>query len=233
MTEAKHLADSGRPSQKQVLLLRFLLTRKYVSAYLRIMTTTRVALYARVSTKDKGQDTANQLRQLREFCARQDWVIVTEYIDHASGKRGDREQFQAMFAAASRREFDTVAFWSLDRFSREGVYETLTHLQRLTSYGVGYRSFSEPFLDSCGMFKDAIISVLATLAKQERVRLSERVVAGLQRAKSQGRVGGRPKAVFDRERVTALRDAGHSLGQIAEQIGVSKMTVSRILSASA
>ena len=233
MAQAKHLADSDLPSQKQVLLLRFLLTRKYVIAYLRIMTDTRVALYARTSTKDGRQDTANQLRQLREFCARQGWQIVAEYIDQASGKRGDREQFQAMFTAASRREFDTVLFWSLDRFSREGVYETLTHLQRLTAYGVGYRSFSEPFLDSCGMFKDAIISVLATLAKQERVRLSERVVAGLQRAKSQGRVGGRPKAVFDRSKVTALRDAGQSLGQIAEQIGVSKMTVSRILSANA
>jgi DNA invertase Pin-like site-specific DNA recombinase len=195
------------------------------------MTITRVALYARVSTKDKGQDTDNQLRQLREFCTRQNWDIVAEYVDQASGKRGDREQFQAMFTAASRREFDTVVFWSLDRFSREGVYETLTHLQRLTSYGGGYRSFSEPFLDSCGMFKDAIISVLATLAKQERVRLSERVVAGLHRAKSQGRVGGRPKAICDRDKVMELHEAGNSLGQIAAQIGVSKMTISRILAA--
>ena len=193
------------------------------------MTNTRIAVYARVSTKDGRQDAANQLHQLREFCARQGWDIVTEYVDQASGKRGDREQFQAMFSAASRREFDTVVFWSLDRFSREGVYETLTHLQRLTSYGVGYRSFSEPFLDSCGMFKDAIISVLATLAKQERVRLSERVVAGLQRAKSQGRVGGRPKAICDRDRVQTLHQSGQSLGQIAAQSGVSKMTVSRIV----
>jgi DNA invertase Pin-like site-specific DNA recombinase len=193
------------------------------------MNKTRVALYARVSTKDKGQDTDNQLRQLREFCGIQDWCIVTEYVDQASGKRGDREQFQAMFTAAARREFDTVVFWSLDRFSREGVYETLSHLQRLTSYAVGYRSFSEPFLDSCGMFKDAIISVLATLAKQERVRLSERVVAGLQRAKAQGRVGGRPKAICDHDKLFAQHRAGQSLGQIAVQAGISKMTVFRIV----
>lgn len=193
--------------------------------------TVAVGSAARVSTKDKGQDTTNQLRQLREFCARQDWNIIAEYVDEASGKRGDREQFQAMFTAASRREFDTVVFWSLDRCSREWVYETLTHLQRLTSYGLGYRSFSEPFLDSCGTFKDAIISILATLAKQEAVRLSERVVAGLERAKAQGRVGGRPKAICDRDRVLALHDAGQSLGKIAMQAGVSRMTVSRILTA--
>jgi DNA invertase Pin-like site-specific DNA recombinase len=192
---------------------------------------TRAALYARVSTTDKGQDTANQLRQLREFCARQDWEIVAEYVDQSSGKRGDREQFQAMFAAASRRDFDTVLYWSLDRFSRQGVYETLTYLQRLTSYGIGYRSFCEPFLDSCGSFKDAIISILATLAKQEAVRLSERVVAGLQRAKAQGRVGGRPRVICDRSKVLALHHAGQSLSQIAMQVGVSRMTVSRILTA--
>ena len=69
------------------------------------------ALYARVSTKDKGQDVENQLRQLREFCRKQGWEVVQEYIDHASGKRSDREQFQAMFSAASRREFDCLLFW--------------------------------------------------------------------------------------------------------------------------
>lgn len=160
-----------------------------------MMSRMRVALYTRVSTRDKGQDVANQVIQLREFCNKQGWEIVKEFSDQASGKRSDREQFQAMFAGASRREFDLVLFWSLDRFSREGVYDTLQHLQRLTSYGVGYRSFTEAYLDSCGMFKDAVISILATIAKQERVRLSERTVAGLERARAKGRVGGRPKVI--------------------------------------
>jgi DNA invertase Pin-like site-specific DNA recombinase len=190
-----------------------------------------IAIYSRVSTKDKGQDVENQLRQLRGFCGKQEWAIVREYVDHASGKRGDREQFQAMFAAASRREFDTVLFWSLDRFSREGVYETLQHLQRLTAYGVGYRSFTEQYLDSCGLFKDAVISILATIAKQERVRLSERTVAGLQRAKLQGRVGGRPRIVCDREKLAELRRSGLSLGQIAAQMNLSKTTVARMVTA--
>ncbi len=188
-----------------------------------------IAIYSRVSTKDKGQDVQNQLKQLREFCIKQGWPIVREFVDHASGKHGDREQFQAMFAAASRREFDTVLFWSLDRFSREGVYETLQHLQRLTTYGVGYRSFTEQYLDSCGLFKDAVISILATIAKQERVRLSERTVAGLQRARQQGRVGGRPRIVYDRDKVMELRRSGVSLGQIAAQMNLSKTTVARMV----
>lgn len=190
-----------------------------------------IAIYSRVSTKDKGQDVENQLRQLREFCAKQGWPIVREFIDHASGKRSDREQFQAMFAAASRREFDMVLFWSLDRFSREGVYETLQYLQRLTAYGVGYRSFTEQYLDSCGLFKDAVISILATIAKQERVRLSERTVAGLQRARQQGRIGGRPRIVCDREKVAEMRRSGLSLGRIAAEMGISKTSVARMVSA--
>jgi DNA invertase Pin-like site-specific DNA recombinase len=82
------------------------------------MKQTTVVIYSRVSTKDKGQDVENQLLQLREFCTKQGWDIAKVYVDHASGKRGDRESFQQMFAAASRREFDLVLFWSLDRFSR-------------------------------------------------------------------------------------------------------------------
>jgi DNA invertase Pin-like site-specific DNA recombinase len=190
-----------------------------------------IAIYGRVSTRDKGQDVENQLRQLREFCSKQGWPIVREYVDHASGKRGDREQFQTMFSAASRREFDMVLFWSLDRFSREGVFETLQYLQRLTAYGVGYRSFTESYLDSCGLFKDAVISILATIAKQERIRLSERTIAGLQRAKLQGRVGGRPRKEFDHDKLAELRRSGLSTRQIASQIGLSKTTVAKLVMA--
>ena len=188
----------------------------------------RVALYSRVSTRDRGQDVENQLVQLREFCARQGFVIVREYVDHASGKRSDRLAFTDLFAGASRREFDLVLFWALDRFSREGVLRTLEYLQRLTSYGVGYRSYTEQYLDSLGIFRDAVIGILASIAKQERVRLSERTVAGLERARAKGRVGGRPKVICDREKVVALRQAGKSLGDIASTLKLSKTTVARI-----
>jgi DNA invertase Pin-like site-specific DNA recombinase len=192
---------------------------------------TRVALYARVSTKDKRQDTANQLEQLRQFAATQRWNVVHEYVDRATGKHSDREQFQCLFADASQRQFDVVLFWSLDRFSREGVRETLNHLERLDSYGVGYRSFTEQYLDSCGIFKDAVLAILAVIAKQERVRLSERTLAGLARARKEGRVGGRPKVVCDRVKVQRLHQAGKSLGEIAAAVGVSKSSVHRMLTA--
>src|SRR5262249_52906262 len=112
--------------------------------------TMRVALYARVSSTDHGQDVANQLVQLREFCARKEWTVEREYVDHVSGKRSDnRAQFQALMADASKCTFDLVMFWSLDRFSREGVLETLQHLQRLNHFHVDWKSYTEQYLDSC------------------------------------------------------------------------------------
>jgi DNA invertase Pin-like site-specific DNA recombinase len=196
----------------------------------------RTALYARVSTKDKGQDTENQLRQLRAFAATQGWIVVHEYVDRASGKRSDREQFQKMFEGASCRDFDILLFWSLDRLSREGTVETLNHLQRLTSYGLHYRSFTEQYLDSTGIFKEAVIGILAAVAKQERVRLSERTIAGLQRAKAQGRVGGRPKAEDNYKlvhRVEALKAEGKSIRQIAATVGASPTTVQKLMNRAA
>ena len=193
----------------------------------------KTAIYARVSTKDGRQDTENQLRQLRDFASTQDWTIVCEYADMASGKRSDREQFQMMFEGASKREFDVLLFWSLDRLSREGTVETLNHLQRLTSYGVNYRSFTEQYLDSTGIFKEAVIGILAAVAKQERVRLSERTIAGLQRAKALGRVGGRPKAEEDYklvQRVERLRSEGKSIRDVAMIAGIAPSTVQKLVS---
>ena len=191
-----------------------------------------VALYARVSTRDKGQDTQNQLRQLRQFAEKQGRIIVHEYVDHATGKHSDREQFKKkMFGAASRREFDVLLFWSLDRLSREGVEETLNHLQRLTSYGVDYRSFTEQYLDSTGLFKEAVIGILAAVAKQERVRLSERTIAGLERARAHGRVGGRPRVEDSPGIVKEYRNleaSGLSVRQIARQMKISPTTVQKL-----
>jgi len=186
-----------------------------------------IAIYSRIST-DK-QDNQNQLDQLRGFAASQGWHIKPEYVDVATGKNSDREQFKALFKAASRREIALVLFWSLDRFSREGVLETLTYLQNLTQYGVGYRSFTEQYLDSCGMFREAVISILAVIAKQERVRLSERTIAGLQRARARGRIGGRPRAACEPSEVVRLKTDGKTPAEIALALNVSKSTVYRIL----
>ena len=193
----------------------------------------RCALYARVSTKDKGQEVQNQLRQLREFATHSGWTIVAEYIDHESGKGSDRERFQAMFDAASKRQFDVLLFWSLDRLSREGVLPTLQHLQRLTTYGIGYRSYTEQYFDSCGLFKDAVIAIITTVAKQERIRISERVRAGLSTARNKGKRLGRPKVFVSRARIESLRQEGLSWREIAEQLGSNTATVRRACAAPA
>jgi DNA invertase Pin-like site-specific DNA recombinase len=191
----------------------------------------KVAIYARVSTRDGRQDTENQLRQLRAFAVSQGWILRREYIDHVSGKSSDRQAFQEMFAAASRHEFDILLFWSLDRLSREGTVETLNHLQRLISYGVNYRSFTEQYLDSTGIFKEAVIGILAAVAKQERVRISERVKAGLETAKAKGRKLGRTpvSATIKAVEVRRLREAGNSIRSIAELVGIAPNTVVSIL----
>jgi DNA invertase Pin-like site-specific DNA recombinase len=184
-----------------------------------------VALYCRVSTQDQSND--NQLAQLRQFSALQGWEIVAEYCDHASGSTGNRTEFKRMFQDASRRRFDILLFWSLDRLSREGVLETLQHLQRLTSYGIAWRSFTEQYLDSTGAFRDAVISILAVIAKQERIRRSERTIAGLQKARRNGRILGRPRASVDCHLIERLRGEGKSWGEIAAETGIARSTAQR------
>jgi len=191
----------------------------------------QVALYSRVSTNDGRQTTANQTRQLREFCRKRGWEIVDEYSDEASGGTGERPAFKRLFEDAHKRIFDGVVFWSLDRFSREGVVPTLQRLEMLTACGVEWVSYSEQYLDSTGPCRDVIISIMAMLAKQERVRLSERTKAGLERAKAQGKTLGRPKKVFDRAKALEMRREGASLGTIAKRFGISRSNVHRLVRA--
>jgi DNA invertase Pin-like site-specific DNA recombinase len=190
----------------------------------------RVAIYTRVSGKSNRQDVANQSLQLVEYCQRQDCEYV-EYTDRMSGTRSDRAAFQRLFEDARLKRFDLVLFWALDRFSREGTLKTLEYLQRLDSYGVAWKSYTEQYLDSTGMFRDAVIAILATIAKQEHARLSERVVAGLRRAKREDKVLGRKRIIFDRHKVHELHAAGQSVRAIAARLGVSKSLVANILAA--
>lgn len=181
-----------------------------------------VAIYARVSTDKQTSD--NQLIELRSFCDRHGYNIYEEYIDIISGAKdkNDRSGFKKLFDDANKRKFDLVLFWSLDRFSREGALKTLNYLNTLTSYGVDWKSYSEQYLDSTGLFKDAVISILATIAKQERVRISERTKAGLKIAKTKGKVLGRPKINDDKkEKVIFLRRSGLSFRNISKKLNIS------------
>jgi DNA invertase Pin-like site-specific DNA recombinase len=188
----------------------------------------KVALYLRVSTD--RQDCENQAAQLREFAARQGWQIVREYTDSGeSGAKSDRTALREMFADASRRKFDLLLFWALDRLSREGVLPTLRYLETLTSYGVEWRSFTEQFFDSCGPFRDAVIAIMATLAKQERIRRSERTKAGLAIARAKGKTLGRPRTIRATPRdVRRLRASGHFFRATARKLGISLRSVQRL-----
>jgi DNA invertase Pin-like site-specific DNA recombinase len=193
----------------------------------------KAAIYARVSTADKGQEVENQLAELRRFAASQGWQIASEYIDHETGKHAHRPRFRELFTDAAKRRYDVVLFWALDRFTREGALETLQHLNVLSSYGVGFRSFTEPYLDSCGIFKDAVIAILGTIAKQERLRISERVRAGLERTRTRGTKSGkpigRPQVVFRQDQVAEMRSNGLSWREIAHRTGASVRTMRRVL----
>jgi DNA invertase Pin-like site-specific DNA recombinase len=188
----------------------------------------KVAIYTRVSGKSNRQDAANQSLQLIEYCQRQGWQYV-EYTDRMSGTKADRQAFQQVFENARLKRIDLVLFWALDRFSREGVTETLNYLKVLDSYGVAWKSFTESYLDSTGMFREAVIAILAAVAKQEHARLSERVVAGLRRAKREGKVLGRKRMIVDRDKIRAMHANGQSLRVIAAEIGISKSLVANIL----
>lgn len=187
----------------------------------------KAAIYARVSTRDRGQDCANQVDQLRRFAAAHGYEIAAEYVDQDSGARADRPQFKLLFEHARRRQFGIVLFWALDRFSREGAAQTLNYLNQLQSYGVEFRSFTEQYIDSCGIFSEAVISILAVIAKQERIRLSERTIAGMNRARAAGKKLGRPGA--DTRRIHELAGAGMAQAEIARELRINRSTVCRAL----
>src|SRR6185312_9713412 len=115
----------------------------------------RIAIYARVSTDDKGQDPLNQVLQLRDFAAKQGWTITREYADEASARNSDRPGFSKMWEDAAKHRFDLLLFWSLDRLSREGTYKTLSYLRRLTDSGIQFKSYTEQYIDSLGAFSEA------------------------------------------------------------------------------
>jgi DNA invertase Pin-like site-specific DNA recombinase len=191
-------------------------------------------LYARVSTKTKGQDTDNQLIELRRFAGARGLSIVIEYEEHVSGSgKVTRPQFERMMEDARQKKFDVLLFWALDRLTREGALKTIDYLQRLDTFGVAWVSYTEQYLDSLGVFKDAVLAILAVIAKQERTRLVERTKAGIARARIKGTKSGlpigRPRAVFSRDRVLALSTQGLSIRAIAGKLGVSHGSVQRTL----
>ena len=191
-----------------------------------------VALYLRVSTRDKNQDPKNQLLALQEFCESKHWKIEQVYEDRESAGAGKRlEAYQRLFrdAASPTRKWDLLLFWSLDRFSREGPYQTLHRLRELDQSGVRFLSLQEQYLDTLGPFREAVIAILGSVASLERDRISERVKAGIARSRSEGRSFGRKPVKVDGKRLKQMRKKNYSLGMMAHALGVSRSTVLRRL----
>jgi DNA invertase Pin-like site-specific DNA recombinase len=189
----------------------------------------RVAIYARVSTKDKGQDTENQLHQLRAFAERHG-TIAQVFTDQESGGKADRTEFKQLLLAAYQQQFDLVVFWRLDRFSREGALATLRYLKELKEHGVNYKSFTEPYLDSLGPFGDVIVSMLATIAAQDLIKISENTKAALAKKKAAGvQLGAPSKSADVIAQVQRLKASGASNQAIARALKMSPSTVAKYL----
>ena len=147
----------------------------------------KAVIYARVSTTQ--QELNNQLEQLRQYCKKQDYTIYKEYTDIISGKENSRPSYDQMFIDAHKKLFDVVLFWDLSRFSRAGTLFTLQKLKELENLGIQWESYQEPYFRSAGQFKDVVLSIIATIAKIEREKISERTKAGLAHAVNVGKRG--------------------------------------------
>jgi DNA invertase Pin-like site-specific DNA recombinase len=193
----------------------------------------RVAIYARVSTDDSGQDPENQLGELRAWCAAAGHAVSREYIDFESGRKGadKRKQFATLFDDAAKRKFDCVLFWALDRFSREGMVQTIIHLQRLSSYGVAFHSYTEAHLATDNeLVRNVLLALLSSLAKVEAQKISERTKAGMSRAKAKGIKIGRPKIAAElRHEITRRAATGETAYAIAKALHIDRHTAAKYL----
>ena len=164
----------------------------------------RVAIYARVSTTNNGQDPEMQTRELREY----------------------RPQLDRLMSDAHRRRFDGVVVWKFDRFARS-VSHLLRALENFRSLGIEFVSFSEQ-MDTSTPAGKMVFTVLGAVAELERGLIVERVKAGLRNAKAKGKQLGRPKKILDTNRIAALRANGFGWKRIAADLGVGVGTIYRV-----
>jgi len=180
------------------------------------------ALYARVSTAD--QTCENQLLELRRYCQARGWAIRREYVDHGvSGATDRRPALEELAAAARRRRFDVLVCWRLDRLGRN-LRHLILMLDDLTAVGVGFVSLSEG-IDATTPAGRLQLHVLGAIAEFERDRIRERVLAGLERARTQGRRLGRPRVLVPVDRLQ--RFATLPTAEAAQALGVSRSTIKR------
>jgi DNA invertase Pin-like site-specific DNA recombinase len=190
-------------------------------------------LYVRISDPRKGQTTENQLLQLQTFVdSKPGWKVVEIYQDTetGSGKRV-RPAYERLYEDAQRpkRKWEVIVFWSLDRFSREGTYETIHRLRQFQDLGVPFVSYREQYLDTLGPFREAVMGILAAVANMEHLRISDRVKAGMERGKLEGKRYGRKPAEVDLDKLRKFKEKNYSLAMMAHALGISRTTALRRL----
>ena len=196
----------------------------------------KVGIYTRISTSDKDQNIETQLLPLRDFAISQGWEIFAEYQDGVPATDlAHRFQWQQLLSDASKHKFDLLLVWRMDRAFRS-VLDAATTLERLRWWGIGLRSYSEPWLDTTSPFGEALYYITVAYAQLERGILRERVKAGMDRARKQGHKIGRPK-VTDRREFNAnlvamlerLKLGSISRRRAALELGIGYATLKRLL----
>ena len=155
------------------------------------------AIYSRVSKDDEGkrfQDPSNQTEPLKKFAEEMGWVVKFIFVDKKSGADSNRPEFKKMLSEVRQHHFDILLVWSLDRFSREPLLNTLSYIQQLKSHNIYLKSYTENIDTREGGTQELIMIILMWLAGEERAKISRRTKAGIQRRKNLGVwKGGRPK----------------------------------------
>lgn len=150
----------------------------------------KAVLYVRCSTNETKQEVKNQLEPLRDLARAMKLEIIKEYVDYASGGNSNRPQFQEMLNEARKHKFDIILVWALDRFSREGILNTLSYLRTLKQHNVALKSLQESWLDTRDEgIGQLLIAIFSWVAEQEKKRISERIKAGLKGKKNVGKRG--------------------------------------------
>ncbi|MGB6938238.1 MAG: recombinase family protein [Xanthobacteraceae bacterium] len=192
--------------------------------------TRRVAIYTRVSTG--GQTTANQLRELRAAAKRLGHQVVAEFTDEgisgAKGREG-RPGLNGLLDGVTRRDFDKVMAWSVDRLGRS-LPDLLSFMGELKAKGVDLYLHQQA-LDTSTPAGKAMFQMLGVFSEFEREIIRERVNAGLARARAQGKTLGRPRQ-DDPKRLAAirrLRKQNVGINKIARQLGIGVSSVQRLV----
>jgi DNA invertase Pin-like site-specific DNA recombinase len=186
----------------------------------------RVAIYARVSTKDQSVDM--QLNDLERYSKERGLNIFNIYKDSGvSGTKETRPALGELMNDAKKRKFDMVLVWRFDRFARSTKH-LVTALHEFRHLGIDFISFQEN-IDTSSPLGEAIFTIISAMSKLERDIIAERVKGGLRKAKANGKKLGRPKNIVDTEKVIEYRKQNKSIRQIASELGLSRGSVERTL----